>query len=65
MTVAVTTCDECGDAGFVIVPGHACGGNDRLCPEICPEPQWEQCPARCPNSGIITPASTDPDDEPF
>jgi hypothetical protein len=65
-TEPTATCATCGGDGWVIVPGHACGGDDNLCPHTCPEPQWEPCPDRCPTSGNTagTTANT-VDDEPF
>ena len=53
-------CIECDDSGYIVVPEHGCGGDERLCAEACPVPIQVACP-RC---GGATPEPAT-DKEPF
>lgn len=55
-----STCSECGGHGWIRVPEHGCGGDERLCAEMCPEPVQVPCPS-CREPVRPTPS----DEEPF
>ena len=50
------TCPECEGLGWVIVWGHACGGDERKCQYMCPIEEQAICPT-CGGTTTLVPDS--------
>jgi hypothetical protein len=37
-------CRNCGNLGYTVEMGHACGGDEKKCPTTCPVEVQVECP---------------------
>jgi hypothetical protein len=64
--LAEMSCRECSGLGFIVIPEHACGGDERACESSCPVPNQAACPSCSPRpEREPLSAGYDPNEEPF